>query len=109
MYEKNFHLFSVTCWCGFALVCIYFAFSEHFTCIFYNCTSLYGDQLSVNVKLRPIIEINEGEDMEDKGYEIVTVGVPDINALDKTQADIFYSTLLEVILEYFKSHSNKDL
>ena len=47
--------------------------------------------------------------MEDKGYEIITIGIPDINALDKTQADIFYSTLLEVILEYFKSHSNKDL
>ena len=47
--------------------------------------------------------------MEDKGYEIITIGIPDINALDKTQTDIFYSTLLEVILEYFKSHKNKDL
>ena len=45
-----------------------------------------------------------GEGMEDKGYEIITVGVPDINSLDKAQADIFYSTLLDIILEYYKDH-----
>ena len=36
--------------------------------------------------------------------EIITIGVPDINSLDKAQADIFYSTLLDIILEYYKDH-----
>ena len=41
--------------------------------------------------------------MENKEYEIVTIGVPDLNSLDKVQEDIFYSTLLELILEYLKN------
>ena len=40
--------------------------------------------------------------MENKEYEIVTIGFPDINSLNKEQADIFYSTLLELILEDLK-------
>lgn len=41
--------------------------------------------------------------MENKEYEIVTIGVPDLNSLDKVQEDIFYSTLLELILEDLKN------
>ena len=44
------------------------------------------------------------EGVEDKEYEIITVGVPDVNSLDKAQADIFYLTLLDIILEYYKDH-----
>ena len=41
--------------------------------------------------------------MKDKDYEIITIGVPDLKQLDKTQADIFYSTLLDIILEDLKN------
>ena len=40
--------------------------------------------------------------MKEKEYEIITIGVPDLNSLDKVQEDIFYSTLLELILEDLK-------
>ena len=46
--------------------------------------------------------------MEDKEYEIITVGVPDLKRLDKAQADIFYSTLLDIILEYYKDHPEEN-
>ena len=37
--------------------------------------------------------------MKKPEIEIITIGKPDINALYKTQADIFYSTLLEEIIK----------
>ena len=37
--------------------------------------------------------------MKKKELEVIVVGKPDLDALDKTQADIFYSALLEIILE----------
>lgn len=46
--------------------------------------------------------------MKRKEYEIITVGEPDINSLDKVQADVFYSTLLEIFLEYAKNHPDED-
>ena len=47
--------------------------------------------------------------MKNKGLEVIIVGKPDLNALDKTQADIFYSTLLDIILEYYKDHPEENI
>ncbi len=45
--------------------------------------------------------------MENKGLEVIIVGKSDLNALDKTQADIFYSTLLDIIIEEFRKSENR--
>ena len=37
--------------------------------------------------------------MKNKELKVIVIGKPDPSALDKTQADILYSALLEIILE----------
>jgi len=46
--------------------------------------------------------------MKEKEYEIITIGVPDLNKLDNAQKEVFYSELLNIMLEYFKNHPEED-
>lgn len=42
-----------------------------------------------------------------KERKIITIGRPNLNALTKTEAKIFYSTLLSAVIEYYKDKDNR--
>ena len=45
--------------------------------------------------------------MKNKELEVITIGYPSFEHLDKTEAKVFCSTLLSLILEWKKNEENK--